>query len=123
MTARVEVEDIATTKSEKLLAVVLGLFVLIGLLWVYFQIDVERDPGDRIADSMPPATDRRALNRFAAAEDELVAARRQQSARRRTFVDRREVLPHDARRGPGRPHAAGCWPGWRRSGRRRCWRS
>jgi hypothetical protein len=31
----VDVEDIATTKSEKLLATVLTGFLLVGLVWVY----------------------------------------------------------------------------------------
>ena len=43
MTTRVEVEDIETTRSEKLLAAVLTAFLLAGLLWVYFHVDVERD--------------------------------------------------------------------------------
>ena len=37
MATRVDVEEIETTKSEKLLATVLAVFVLIGLLWGYLQ--------------------------------------------------------------------------------------
>jgi hypothetical protein len=38
MTTRVDVEELETTKSEKLLAVVLGLFLLIGSLWAYDKL-------------------------------------------------------------------------------------
>lgn len=39
MSTRVEVEDIETTRSEKLLAVVLGIFVFIAAVWTYQEID------------------------------------------------------------------------------------
>lgn len=39
MSTRVDVEEIQTTRSEKLLAVVLAAFLLIGGLWVYAKID------------------------------------------------------------------------------------
>jgi hypothetical protein len=39
MDPRVDVEEIETTKSEKLLAVVLALFLLIGGVWTYTKID------------------------------------------------------------------------------------
>jgi hypothetical protein len=39
VTARVSVEEIETTKSEKLLAVVLAVFLLIGGLWAYARLD------------------------------------------------------------------------------------
>jgi hypothetical protein len=42
MTTRVDAEQIETTKGEKLLAAVLAMFLLIGLLWVYFHVDVDR---------------------------------------------------------------------------------
>lgn len=38
MTTRVDTEDIASTKSEKFLAVVLTLFMLIGTGWTYYKI-------------------------------------------------------------------------------------
>ena len=41
MTTDVDVEQIETTKGEKLLAVVLAVFLLTGLLWTYFNVDVE----------------------------------------------------------------------------------
>src|SRR3954466_13895720 len=43
MTTRVDVEEIETTKGEKLLATILAGFLLVGVLWIYFHIDVERD--------------------------------------------------------------------------------
>jgi hypothetical protein len=39
MATRVEIEEITTTKSEKLLAVVLTAFVLVGAFWAYEKID------------------------------------------------------------------------------------
>jgi peptidoglycan/LPS O-acetylase OafA/YrhL len=36
---KVDIEEIASTKSEKLLAVVLGVFVLIGAIWAYARIN------------------------------------------------------------------------------------
>ncbi len=39
MTTRVEIEEIETTKSEKLLALVLSVFLLIGGIWAYQEID------------------------------------------------------------------------------------
>ena len=46
MSARVDVEQIQTTKSEKLLAAVLAVFVLIGGVWTYQKID------DYVADAI-----------------------------------------------------------------------
>ena len=39
MSTRVDVEEIQTTKGEKLLALVLAVFLLIGGVWVYVKID------------------------------------------------------------------------------------
>ena len=39
MSARVDIEDVEATKSEKLLAVVLAVFLLIGGVWAYVKID------------------------------------------------------------------------------------
>ena len=36
---KVDIEEIASTKSEKLLAVVLAIFVSIGVIWAYTRID------------------------------------------------------------------------------------
>lgn len=47
MTQTVDVEQLQTTKSEKLLALVLAAFLLIGGVWAYQEID------DRVRDAMP----------------------------------------------------------------------
>lgn len=73
MSTRVEVEEIQTTKSEKLLAAVLAVFVLIGGVWTYQKID------DYVADAIEidyrgsPA-DRAALFRLEQAEGRLERA-------------------------------------------------
>ena len=47
MTRTVDIEQLQTTKSEKLLALVLAAFLLIGGVWAYQKID------DRVRESMP----------------------------------------------------------------------
>src|SRR4029453_14320477 len=47
MTGTVDVEQLQTTKSEKLLALVLAAFLLIGGIWAYQEAD------DWIRDAMP----------------------------------------------------------------------
>jgi flagellar biogenesis protein FliO len=47
VSTRVNVEEIQTTKGEKLLAVVLAVFLLIGGVWVHIKID------DAVRDSTP----------------------------------------------------------------------
>jgi hypothetical protein len=39
MSTQIDTEDIETTRSEKLLAFVLAVFLLIGGLWIYFKLD------------------------------------------------------------------------------------
>ncbi len=39
MASRVDIEEIETTKSEQLLAVILAIFFLIGCVWAYQEID------------------------------------------------------------------------------------
>jgi hypothetical protein len=85
-TTTVDVEEIRTTASEKLLAVVLGVFLLIGGLWTYGQLDewarAAFEPSiaasDRAAVDARLAADSRtgrAAAAEAAARDELVLAR------------------------------------------------
>jgi hypothetical protein len=89
MTTRVEVEDIETTRSERLLAAVLTAFLLAGLLWVYFHVDVERDhPFHEPAVS---ASDRAALDRARDARRKLSDAVTTESTRRRELIDSREA--------------------------------
>lgn len=72
MSTRVDVEEIQTTKSEKLLAVVLAAFLLVGGLWTYQRVD------DTIRDAVEPApaapADRAALDRLESANARLVEA-------------------------------------------------
>src|SRR5213593_1986568 len=91
MTTRVDIEEIETTKGEKLLATVLAAFLLIGLLWVYFHIDVERDHPFRPPESTLSSADRIALARSARADARLFAAQRREALRRRALIDRREA--------------------------------
>ena len=75
MSTRVEVEEIETTQSEKLLAVVLAIFFLIGSIWTYQKID------DYAAEWLAPtgevelsAEDEAAIAELNAASSELVRA-------------------------------------------------
>src|SRR5918994_214184 len=47
MTPELDVEQLQTTKSEKLLALVLAVFLLIGGIWAYQELD------DAVRDAMP----------------------------------------------------------------------
>lgn len=91
MTTRVEVEEIETTRSEKLLATVLTVFVLIGLLWVYFHIDVERSYDPPFRESPATAAQTEAIDRRDEADARLFDARRSELARGQALVDRREA--------------------------------
>jgi hypothetical protein len=74
----VDVEDIHTTKSEKLLAVVLAAFLLVGGLWAYQRID------DAIRAAVePPAVapaDRAAIERLNATNERLFEAEQAEQA-------------------------------------------
>ncbi len=91
MTTRVDAEEIETTKSEKLLATVLTIFLLIGLLWVYFHVDVDRDYGYATPEQSISAADRAALERHERALAVLRTAQGRESSARRRLVDRREA--------------------------------
>ena len=62
----VDVEEIQTTKSEKLLAVVLGVFLLIGALWTYDKLG---DWGRSAFEPQVSASDRAAVDDLAVAEN------------------------------------------------------
>ncbi len=72
LSPHVDVEEIQTTKSEKLLAVVLAAFLLVGGIWAYQKID------DSIRVAVEPAAaapaDRAAVDRLNVANERLVAA-------------------------------------------------
>ncbi len=91
MTTRVDAEDIATTRSERLLTVVLAAFLLIAGLWAYFNIDVESSPGYRDPVTTLSAPQRAALRRGDAAERRASLTRERVDARRGALVERREA--------------------------------
>jgi hypothetical protein len=72
--AGIDVEEIETTKSEKLLAVVLAIFLLIGAVWTYQKLD------NWVAEQVAPqrvelsAADQQALARSGDANRQLVQA-------------------------------------------------
>jgi hypothetical protein len=75
VSTRVDVEEIETTKSEKLLAAVLTIFVLIGGIWTYQKID------DYVAEWLAPSEpvalsteDEAAQARFRDAQNRLLQA-------------------------------------------------
>ena len=64
MTTRVDIEELQTTKTEKLLAVVLAIFILIGGVWAISEIDdwVKSDEASAFFEPTPassPEIDRR----------------------------------------------------------------
>lgn len=71
MSTRVDVEEIETTKSEKLLAAVLAIFVLIGGIWTYQKID------DYVAEWLAPTGQVELSAQDEAAIAELEAAQRE----------------------------------------------
>ena len=114
MSARVDVEQIQTTKSEKLLAAVLAVFVLIGGVWTYQKLD------DYVADAIEieyrgTAADRAAVLRLEQADRRRVrASAAEESAREqlelsreayRTALDEGRAAP-GLRRGYVRAQAA-----------------
>jgi len=83
--AYVDVEEIQTTKSEKLLAVVLAGFLLVGGLWSYQKVD------DTVRAAIEPAavssSDRAAIDRLGSAQQRLVGAQEAE----RASLDRMEI--------------------------------
>jgi hypothetical protein len=91
MSGRVEVEEIQITRSEKLFAIVLTVFLLIGGVWAYQRIDdeVREAVGTEIVEPSP--TDQAALDRLRGAQERLNAARQEQAAARDHLELRREA--------------------------------
>jgi hypothetical protein len=82
MATRVDIEEIQTTKSEKFLALVLGVFVLIGGIWTYEKIDDyvrEAVALDRVEET---EEERAAFERLDAAVARVEAAQARRSAAR-----------------------------------------
>jgi len=90
LSTRVDVEEIQTTKSEKLLAAVLAVFVLIGCVWTYQKIDDYVDDAIEV-DYRGTVSDRTALFRLAQAENRLEQASADEEAARDQLELRREA--------------------------------
>lgn len=73
MTTVVDVEEIESTKSEKLLAVVLALFLLVGGVWTYVKTDDY--VRDAIGEPVPTAAESAALLGLQNAQTQLFEAR------------------------------------------------
>ncbi len=92
MSTRIDVEEIQTTKGEKLLAVVLAIFLLIGGIWTYAKID------DAVRESTPPnysyrgtPAEQAAVQRENQARNRLTRASRNFRAARDELELRREA--------------------------------
>ena len=97
MTRTVDIEQLQTTKSEKLLALVLAAFLLIGGVWAYQEID------DRVRESMP-------VRQATPAEKQAIRAH--DAAQQRRFQTERSVAG-----APAKSWSCGARPIARRSTR------
>lgn len=84
MSARLDVEDVQTTKGEKLLAVVLTIFLLIGGVWAYQEID------DAVRTTTPPDFSYRGTP-----EEQAAIARLQNADRRLRRAERAAAAARD----------------------------
>jgi hypothetical protein len=92
VTTRVDVEQIEVTRGERLLAVVLAGFLLLGGLWGYFELNrADDEPALRDPTAELSAAQRATLQRRDAAERRAAAAARGVRVRRQDLVDRREA--------------------------------
>jgi hypothetical protein len=91
MSTHVDVEEIQTTRSEKLLAVVLAIFLLIGGVWTYQRIDDEVRDAVGAGQVEPSAQEQVALDRLSDAERQLAAANEEEAAARQNLELRREA--------------------------------
>lgn len=101
MSTRAEAEEIHITRSEKVLATVLALFLLIGGLWVYFEPLDRTGSRASFAEHVPPTSKEAAsIDRLDDATASLRRARRTQEQARRSLELRREAYRTelDARR-------------------------
>ena len=89
MTGTVDIEQLQTTKSEKLLALVLAVFLLIGGVWAYQEID------DRIRAAIPlrdaSAEEQQAIRALNEAQQRRFQAEGTVQARRAELELRREA--------------------------------
>jgi len=86
MSTRVDVEEIQTTKGEKLLSLVLAVFLLIGGVWVYVKID------DAVRTTSPPDFSYRGTPEEQAAVNELRSAQAQLSRAQVAAANARDNL-------------------------------
>src|SRR6185295_11624735 len=70
-TTQVDTEDIQTTRGEKVLAVVLTVFLLIGGIWAYEKLEVSHG---YVAPSYTPA-EQAAISKYDAAQQRLYSTR------------------------------------------------
>ena len=89
MSTFVDVEEIRTTRSEKLLAVLLALFLVIGGLWLYVRTD--EYVRDAVSEPTLAAGDRAALQRLEAARADLARAQQERAAAMEDLELRREA--------------------------------
>jgi len=86
MSTRVDVEEIQPTKGEKLLALVLAVFLLMGGIWVYAKID------DAVRTSSPPDYSYAGTPAEQAAVAQLRAAEKRQSRAQTAAANARDNL-------------------------------
>lgn len=93
MSTRVDVEEIETTKSEKLLAVVLAIFLLIGGIWAYQKIDdwVAGPPAYSRAEVPLTPQDRAAIDRMQQVQARVGRATAEQVSARQNLELKREA--------------------------------
>jgi hypothetical protein len=102
--AHVDVEEIETTKSEKLLAIVLAVFLVVGGIWTYQKLD------DTVAEALAPSSasltpsEQAAVERLSIAQDELRAANVAVARARIEVEDAREA--YNTALNAGEPTAA-----------------
>jgi hypothetical protein len=89
MSTRVDVEEMETTRSERLLTVVLAAFMLVGGLWAYHNVDDIGRPSEG-PDVISPA-DQAAVSRHAAARRDLRAAEARRTGAFQNLEVRREA--------------------------------
>jgi hypothetical protein len=91
MSTRVDVEEIRTTTSEKLLALVLTVFLLIGGIWTYQRIDDVVGEAVGVEAVQPSPAEQAALQRLDGARTRLNAATQARAAARDNLELRREA--------------------------------
>jgi hypothetical protein len=92
MSTKVDVEEIQTTPSERLLALVLAIFLLVGGIWTYDRIEdeVRGSESRAVAIERTPA-EQAAIQRFETANDRLGAAGAERDAALQNLELRREA--------------------------------